>query len=248
MWLSVTKSLNNSAILPMKERDRSDGTRIFLGEIMFTRSHLAFTKFVTLLATVSLVVCASACKSTGSSGKNGLASADQSGEAVAKLRYHVTQYQGKVAYATKPDYQTCNLYIYKSNQDGKVAAVKFSGGTREFEMGSYKVGGVLEPNKDRIDMKVDLARQDYKELAGYTRIAHSEETEKKSITASGLIVVDVAVIREDGDVFGTVVGSEVHRMKLIGGLVMDDSSRERETVTCNYVKKVSDKETDDIDK
>jgi len=115
-------------------------------------------------------------------------------------------------------------------------------------MGSYKVGGVLEPNKDRIDMKVDLARQDYKELAGYTRIAHSEETEKKSITASGLIVVDVAVIREDGDVFGTVVGSEVHRMKLIGGLVMDDSSRERETVTCNYVKKVSDKETDDIDK
>ena len=37
-------------------------------------------------------------------------------------------------------------------------------------------------------------------------------------------------------------------MKLIGGLVVDDTSRERETVTCDYVKKVSDKETDDIDK
>ena len=215
---------------------------------MFSFSHLVGKKFAALLASAALFVSGFACKTMGSGGKNDIAAAEQSGEPVAKLRYHVTQYQGKVAYATKPDYQTCNLYIYKLNQDGKVAAVKFSGGTREFEMGSYQVGGTLEPNKDRIDMKVDLGRQDYKELEGYTRIAHSEETEKKSLTASGLIAVDVAVIREDGDVFGTVVGTEVHRMKLIGGLVMDDSSRERETVTCNYVKKVSDKETDDIDK
>jgi hypothetical protein len=164
MRLSITKSLNNSAILPITERDRSDGTGIVLGEIMFTRSHLVVTKFATLLATVSLVVFASACKSTGSSGKNGLASADQSGEAVAKLRYHVTQYQGKVAYATKADYQTCNLYIYKSNQDGKVAAVKFSGGTRDSEFRQFKVGGAVEPNKDRLEMKVDLARQEYKTL------------------------------------------------------------------------------------
>ena len=232
----------------MIKRDCSDGARIALGEIMLSCSHIVVRKFATLFASVSLIVSAAACKSTGSSGKNGLASADQSGEAVAKMRYLVTQYQGKVAYNTKPEYQTCNLYIYKSNQDGKVAAVKFSGGTRDDEMGSYQVGGALEPNKDRIDMKIDLERQEYKDLAGYTRIAHSEETEKKSLTASGLIVVDVAVIREDGDVFGTVVGSEVHRLKLIGGMVMDDTSRERETVTCVYVKKVSEKETDDIDK
>ena len=229
-------------------RDRLDGTGIVLGDFMFSVSHLVVKKFATLCASASLFVFASACKTTGTGGKNGIVSAEQSGEAVAKLQYHVTQYQGKVAYSTNPDQQTCNLYIYKSNQDGKVAAVKFSGGTRDSEFRQFKVGGAVEPNKERLEMKVDLARQDYKELQGYTRLAHSEETEKKSLTWSGLVVVDIAMTREDGDVFGTVVGTEVHRMKVVGGMVMDDTSHARETVTCNYVKKVSDKETDDLDK
>jgi len=207
-----------------------------------------FSNHAALVLTSALISLSSlACKSTNAKDQSSLASATQPTDTKSSA-YTVTHYEGKVSYQTKSDAQRCQLYIYKSNKDGKIAAVRFSGGTRDFELRSYTIGGPAEENKDRTDLKNDLERTQYKELEGYTRIARSEETEKKSLTSSTLIITDVAVRDERPDWFGTVVGTEVYKIKLIGGMTMDDSSRERETVTCFGVSKVDEKGVDELPK
>ena len=192
----------------------------------------------------ALVLSQTGCKSSGSKESAGeLAAAPDDGK---KLHYTVTEYQGKIGYKTKTDLQMCTLRIFKDNQDGKVKAVTISGGTRDFELGTFEIGGPLEPDDQRIDMKNDFERQPFKELEGFTRIAHSEESLKKSITWSGLIVTDIAIRSEKQDVFGSATGTRIHRMKLVGGIVKDDTSYERETVMCDYVKKTTEKQTDDL--
>lgn len=207
-----------------------------------------FSNHVVLALTTALISMTSwSCKSTNARDQSGLASASQSTDPKSSA-YTVTHYEGRVAYQTKADYQKCHLYTFKANKDGKLALVKFLGGTRDFELRSYRIGGPAEENKDRIELKVDLERTPYKELEGYTRLARSEETEKKTLTHSTLIITDVAVRDEKPDWFGAVVGSEVYKLKMIGGMTMDDSSRERETVTCVAVAKVDEKGTDELPK
>ena len=197
------------------------------------------------LSTALLTMSSVSCKSTNAKDHSALASSDQGADPAAST-YTVTHYQGRNAHQTRPELLQCNLYIYKSNKDGKVAAVRFIGVTRDSEKRSYAVGGPAEANKDRTDLKVDLESTEYKELLGYTRIARSEETEKKSLTSSTVIVTDVAVRGERPDWFGSVVGSEVYKIRIIGGMTMDDTSRERETVICDGVSKVDAKGTDEI--
>lgn len=197
---------------------------------------------------IALLASTVGCRTSDHEGANSLADANDA--PTTKSPYHATHYVGKSSYIDNADRGKCYLSIYTNTEDHKLAAVRFRGLTRDFEPNSYAIGGSVDENQDRIELKNNLERVEYKDIAidGYTRIARSEETVKNSLTAKRLIIVDVAVRGETQDFFGSVIGTEVYKLKMLGGLTMEDSGHERETVSCDAVRKVSEEDTEELPK
>ena len=218
---------------------------------MSCHSQIQSTRSAVLLTATTLLGFTVACRTVNHSSQSTIDADVSSIDGGGKGAYHVIQYEGSSAYTSNPEKGKCQLFIYTSKKENKVLAVKFKGLTRDFEVTTYKVGGPAEDNKDRIDLKTDLERADYKDIAfpGYIRIARSEETERgPALLSKTLIVVDIAVHGEQDGYFGTVVGTEVYKTKMIGGITTDDTSRQRKTLSCDGVKKVAESDTSDLPK